>query len=393
MPDTLKFFNILFFAIFLICKTAIPSAAQEFSLLTVEDGNMVSDAYGHSALRVNDSTRNSDLIYHYGLYDFNTPNFVLKFMRGKLPYLMGAQRYSDFLYQYNSNKRTVYEQKLNLNQVQKDNLLRALRVNMQKENREYMYDFFFDNCATRLADLFKDNVSSLKLHDLGYDITFREMLKEHQKGHPWYDLGVDIVIGAVADRKASNYQQMFLPSYMKEILSEATTNNDRFLSESKKILIFDEEDKLRQESPWLTPKLLFIILAILFFIIRLPYRNTSSPLWLTVLDKSILALFGVIGILITFMWWGTDHVATKSNWNLLWANPLLLLIIWKSSKPTIKYIVYFIVGLCFISLFNVWFQLLPQYFPIAVGWLIMIEIMILIWILRTHASSIDHKSV
>ncbi|HAV29275.1 MAG TPA: hypothetical protein DCW93_05060, partial [Saprospirales bacterium] len=124
----------------LVMLTSVGASSQEISLLTIAPGDMVYDTYGHSALRVNYSDRDMDLVYNYGLYDFNTPGFVMKFMRGKLLYQVGAHRYDSFLNNYYKDKRSVYEQKLNFNPEEKEALIKALRINMLKENRSYKYD-------------------------------------------------------------------------------------------------------------------------------------------------------------------------------------------------------------------------------------------------------------
>jgi len=365
------------------------SQAQEISLLTVAPGDMVYDTYGHSAIRVHDQERDMDIVYNYGLYDFDTPGFVMKFMRGKLMYMVGAHQYSDFLYNYNQDKRSIYEQKLNLNQEEKDALLKALRINMMKENRYYKYDFFFDNCSTRLRDLFENAVQGLEESGELKEMTFRDLIKEHQYGNPWSDFGIDIIIGAKADVASSLDDQMFLPLYLKEILSNAIIQRGdekiKLLGEPYEVLSFPEEAERRMTRSWITPEVVFLILALILLAFRYPYRTEKQlPNWIRKVDKSILFLLGLLGCIVAFMWWGTDHIPTKSNWNLLWLNPLILLpVFFKATKNTwLKYVIYFLLGLCLLSLVNVWFQFLPQQFHVAFGWIILIEIMILFSLLK-----------
>lgn len=376
----LKKMTILAIAFLVVFSTA---KAQEISLLTIAPGDLVYDTYGHSALRVNDPKRNVDLVYNYGLYDFNTPGFVMKFMRGKLLYQVGAHRYDDFLYNYNQDKRTIYEQKLNLNQEEKDALMKALRVNMLKENRSYKYDFFFDNCSTRLRDLFEGVVTELDANGESKELTYRDLIKEHQYGMPWSDFGIDIIIGSKADAQSSLDAQMFLPLYLKDILSNAKIKRGDeevyLLSEPYEVISFPSEASKRMERSWFTPEFLFFMLIIFLVLTRMPHRKKEVlPKWIRILDKSVLLFLGIIGCIVAFMWWGTDHVPTKSNWNLLWLNPLLLLPVFLSIKKYswIKYLIYILIGCCFIALLNVWFQFLPQQFHIAFGWIIMTVILI-----------------
>ncbi len=364
-------------------------SAQEISLLTVAPGDLVYDTYGHSALRVNDPSRDIDLVYNYGLYDFNTPGFVMKFMRGKLLYQVGAHRYDSFLFSYNKDKRTVYEQKLNLNQEEKDALMDALRVNMLKENRSYKYDFFFDNCSTRLRDLFENIVENLETNGELRALTYRDLIKEHQYGMPWSDFGIDIIIGSKADVQSSLDAQMFLPIYLKDILSEAKIKRGgeevNLLSEPYEVISFPREAAQRMERTWFTPELLFLLIGLLLFSIRSRFRRKEYlPKWIVVIDKSILLILALVGCIVAFMWWGTDHVPTKSNWNILWLNPLILLPVFFTAKKNkwLRYIIYLLIGGCLLALFNVWFQFLPQQFHIAFGWINLIQIMIYISFLK-----------
>lgn len=363
--------------------------AQEVSLLTIAPGDLVYDTYGHSALRVNYPDRNMDYVYNYGLYNFDTPGFVIKFMRGKLLYQVGATSYEAFLNHYHKNKRSLYEQKLNLNSKEKESLIQALRINMLEENRSYKYDFFYDNCSTRLRDLFELATDSLQLPTSTKSLTFRDLIKEHQYGMPWSDFGIDLIIGARADVPTSLDDQMFLPLYLKDILSEAKVKEEErlqpLLGEVNEVLSFPEETVTRLKRSWFSPELLFSILAFLLLGLRWSYRKDYYlPKWLERIDSIYLTILGVLGLFLVFMWWGTDHIPTKSNWNLLWVSPLLLIIQFCKRRGFVwvKYLIYVMLVMCLISLINAWFQILPQQFHVAFGWMILIEIMIMLFYLK-----------
>ncbi|MBE27245.1 MAG: hypothetical protein CMN33_06130 [Saprospirales bacterium] len=368
---------------------SVVASAQEISLLTIAPGDMVYDTYGHSALRVNYPDRDMDLVYNYGLYDFNTPGFVMKFMRGKLLYQVGAHRYNSFLYNYNLDKRSIYEQKLNLNEIEKAALIKALRINMLKENRSYKYDFFFDNCSTRLRDLFEVAADSLEIHGEIQALTYRDLIKEHQYGMPWSDFGIDLIIGAKADIISSLDDQMFLPSYLKQVLSKAEIQRgntvEPLLGEAYEVLSFPEETEKRLTRSWFTPELVFALLALFLLMLRWPYRKEKVlPKWLRNIDGTYITILGILGLLLAFMWWGTDHVPTKSNWNLIWLSPLLLIIHFGKGKGFVwmTYLIYLMLFTCLIALVNAWIQILPQQFNVAFGWMILIEIMILLSVLK-----------
>lgn len=384
----MKFFKTTILGL-VVMLASVAASAQEISLLTVAPGDMVYDTYGHSALRVNYPERDMDLVYNYGLYDFNTPGFVMKFMRGKLLYQVGAHRYDSFLNNYNRDKRSIFEQKLNLNQEEKEALIKALRINMLKENRSYKYDFFFDNCSTRLRDLFEEATVSLDLQGDVQALTYRDLIKEHQYGMPWSDFGIDIIIGAKADVLSSLEDQMFLPLYLKDVLSKAEIHRgdtvEPLLGEAYEVLSFPEETEKRLTRSWFSPELVFSLLALLLLVLRWPYRKDKPlPKWLRNIDGTYITILGILGLLLAFMWWGTDHVPTKSNWNLLWISPLLLIIHFGKRKGFVwmKYLIYLMLFTCLISLINVWIQILPQKFNVAFGWMILIEIMILLSFLK-----------
>ena len=388
MP-TIQFKNII--VLLIIAVASFVANGQEISLLTIAPGDMVYDTYGHSALRVNYPDRDMDLVYNYGLYDFNTPGFVMKFMRGKLLYQVGAHRYESFLNNYHQEKRSVYEQKLNLNPLEKEALIKALRINMLKENRSYKYDFFFDNCSTRLRDLFESVADSVEIQGDLQALTYRDLIKEHQYGMPWSDFGIDFIIGAKADVLSSLDDQMFLPLYLKDVLSKAEVLRggtlEPLLGEAYEVLSFPEEADRRLTRSWFTPELIFSLLALLLFVLRWPYRKEKIlPRWLRNIDGAYMTTLGILGLLLAFMWWGTDHVPTKSNWNLMWISPLLLIIQFGKGRGLVwvKYLIYLMLFTCLISLINVWFQILPQQFHVAFGWMILIEIMILLFYLKAE---------
>ena len=143
---------------FVLLNSITPSKAQlspsaQVSIITCAPGDELYSIFGHSAIRVNDSINQIDLVFNYGTFDFDTPNFYLKFMRGKLNYMLSMAPYDRFLFEYVYYKRSVWEQVLDLSEVEKNNLFQALIINAEPEHRNYHYHFFFDNCATRIRDM------------------------------------------------------------------------------------------------------------------------------------------------------------------------------------------------------------------------------------------------
>lgn len=379
--------------ILLLCWSASISA-QEISLLTCGSGDEVYSTFGHSAIRVNDDNRGTDIVYNYGTFDFNTPGFLLKFMRGKLPYRLSAGTFDRFMYAYEYEKRSVVEQKLELDPTDKAEFLKLLRINMMPANREYAYDFFFDNCSTRILDLLKASVDTLDYGAAAENITYRQMLKPNLINMPWSDFGIDLIIGAKADKLANRDQQMFLPAYLSSYLSQAKDNKGySYLGPTEILLDYAEQDELRNQSPWITPELIFGLLALILLFVRVKFVKNNIPKWINRLDNLFLCLIGICGIIMMIMWWATDHQACANNWNLLWASPLIVLpALFKiSNQPWMKYVIYGLMALLILSLINVWFQFLPMYFHPAFGWIILILLMILRTKLGWHKAKVsDH---
>ena len=134
-----------------VAQTLSPTA--EISVLTIGPGNNLNDAFGHSGFRIKDNVQGIDVVFGYGQYDFDAPNFYLKFAQGKLNYLISKDDFNDFYRVYVFFNRSIKEQVLNLTQTEKQNLFNYLQNNYKPENRAYLYDFFYDNCATKIRDV------------------------------------------------------------------------------------------------------------------------------------------------------------------------------------------------------------------------------------------------
>jgi hypothetical protein len=209
------FWVIALFALF--AKGQELSTKAEVSLITCGPGQDLYATFGHSALQVYDPVNGIDKVYNYGTFDFNTPNFYLKFARGKLNYILNVSTFERFLYTYHVEGRWVVRQELELSPEQKEELYTFLEWNAKPENRDYQYDFFYDNCSTRIRDaLLKILGEDLYFPELESDTTatFREMIDLYLTNHAWSDLGIDLALGMPCDEEAGFYEKMFLPDYL-----------------------------------------------------------------------------------------------------------------------------------------------------------------------------------
>ncbi len=294
-------------------------------LITCGPGNEIWSHFGHTAIRIKDPANPGlDLAFNYGMFDSTDPDFVWKFTKRTMPYSLAVSRFRDFADMYIREGRYVYQQEILLDHETISQLYINLMKNYENEDeRFYLYEFFFDNCATRPRDQielldFPGKGFSWATHPDAEKFTFRDLIDKGFTATPWVDFGIDIVLGSKLDRPVTNRELMFLPVYLSEIAAETEVNGRPLFG--PKEYIHDVEFK-QDEAPWFTPTILFWGLFILIFALTIFQNNTR---WLKYLDVVWFTLFGALGIFVLFMWLGTDHQGTKANYNILWANPIHL---------------------------------------------------------------------
>ncbi len=303
-----------------------PSAQQlentEISLLTCTAGDELYTTFGHSAIRVKQIGTPQDLVFNYGTFSYNEPNFYLKFLRGKLNYKLAVNYYRDFIAEYKHFKRSVSEQILDLDDEEKQKFIDFLNTNALPENQFYKYDFFFDNCSTRIRDGLINELD-VRYDPVVEDKTYRNLLDENLLGMPWSDFGIDIVIGAVADRKADFNGQMFIPEYLAKQFDQAVIKEKKLVRETKTLLDYPIEIERRRQSSFFTPLLIFGILALVELYLLFSFYNLGRMPW-RFYDLAWIFIFAKLSLVIFFLWFATDHLATKENYNLIWLSPCFL---------------------------------------------------------------------
>ena len=347
----MNFKKIIFSLFFLLIFSGLGSLqAQQYqiSLLTCDPGDAIYSSFGHSGIRVLELTTGRDVVYNYGTFDFGAPNFVLNFAGGRLDYYLSVSTFDRFLAEYEYFHRSMREQVLNLNETQKLELIRFLETNYLPENRAYRYDFFFDNCATRVRDAV-DSVlgDQLVWHDEAQENTdksFRELIDEMVLYMPWSDLGIDIALGSRLDRDATPLEEQFLPKYMEESFARAEIQGDGptrpLVTESRVILDFPIE---KGSFGLMNPYLLFWIVAIVFTAIT--FIGFKKKKLFIGFDVALFGLVGLVGLVIFFLWVDSEIPSTKYNWNILWAFPghlfLAIALVKKTIKPwVLKYLLF-----------------------------------------------------
>lgn len=304
------------------------STQARFSVVTCGPGTDLYATFGHSAFRLRDPAQGIDWVYNYGTFDFNTPNFYLKFARGKLPYALSKSSFEDFLYVYQWERRWVREQLLNLDPAQMEALLSFLETNNLPENRYYTYDFLFENCATKIPEVLQQVLGpSLVFHPEyleGDPRSFRELIQENLEPNTWSSMGIDLALGAVIDRDAQPEEYMFLPAYVRQQMEHTSLGNSA-LVERERVILDLPNPKVSQ---YFTATPVFWLLLLLGFtlaITGIDYQNGTRS---RVLDFVLFFTTGAAGLLLLFLWFLTDHTSTAWNANLLWAFPANLYAAW-----------------------------------------------------------------
>lgn len=311
---------------FLLTLALSPAKAQfyEVSLLTCEPGEQLYSSFGHSAIRIREfGSDGRDLVFNFGTFDFDTPNFYGKFAAGKLNYMLSVTTYDRFIIEYDYFRRGVREQVIDLNSEQKDFLVQHLDALYDPARRFYKYDFFFNNCATKIRDAFEIAIGKqLVWNDSSSSEpkTFRNLIDEYVFPLPWADLGIDIALGAVIDREASEREKQFLPDYMEQAFAKATIIGDGptrpLVKESRIILEYPKQEK---SVGLFNPYVVFWGLALACGIVT--FVGFRKGKVFKGLDIALFAILGILGVVVAFLWFFTDHSATLWNWNLLWAFP------------------------------------------------------------------------
>ena len=303
------------------------SERAEISLLTYSPSDELYAAFGHSALRVRDPSGNFDVIYNYGMFSFETGNFYLKFARGKLNYWLGAYEFQYLAAEAQRRNCTIREQVLNLTDAEKQAFYNYLTTNLQPANRYYRYDFFYDNCVTRIRDLTRAVLGERLRLDTSFvqDYSFRDLIDLYMEPQPWGDFGIDLALGARIDLRAPAVDYLFLPAYAAQSFANSTVVRDEGevpLVKKETVLFRESPGKPAAPSALKQPRWIFSAILGLVLLVTFVNRHQPPVYWP---DALLFTLYGLMGVVLLLLWFATDHQATHDNYNLLWLHPLHLL--------------------------------------------------------------------
>jgi len=319
-------------------------------IITCAPGTESYSIYGHTALRVVIRGTTFDRVYNWGIFDFSTPNFAYRFAKGRLDYMLGAYSYEGFLREYIAEERSVWSQKLNLTTGEKEKLFELINENLKPENVKYRYDFFFDNCATRVRDI----VAAAAADTVIFPVTekrkqksFRRLVDPNQKVLPWLDLGADMLLGLQADKKATPSDEMFLPVHlMNNMLNTFIIHNgmeEPLTGPAEVVAEFLSSGKPGTRA-WV-PQAVFYLLLILVFLITFVF---GKPKLERVTDFVLYFIYSVIALLLVFTNLFSEHDALHFNLLFLGINiliPVLFVSLFTSVKAIILSRIAFFISL------------------------------------------------
>ena len=279
--------NLKYLFLFLLFNNLMAASQEnpvaEVYLLTCGPGTETYSVYGHSALQIVIPEKESDLVYNWGVFDFNTPNFAWKFAKGRLTYSLGISTFDNFLRDYFLEKRWVVSQKINLEAHEIEKLFQLIAENLKPENINYRYDFFYDDCSTRIRDLIEKSIGENLVWPPEEDSknmpTFRQLTGKYEKVFPWTEMGIDLLMGSPGDKRASFRDRMFLPVEMKDGLSVLQIRRQGkmipLLANPELVLDFDQP--VLKRNLFTDPFFVFSVLVFFFLLSFFPPPTPPPP--------------------------------------------------------------------------------------------------------------------
>ncbi len=299
----------------------------QFSLLTCSPGTEIYSLFGHTAIRYQNYTQNKDIVFNYGMFSFSSPNFIYRFVKGETDYQLGVNDFRSFEAEYMFRGSSVYQQILNLTYEEKLKLQNLLFTNYLPQNRVYRYNYFYDNCTTRARDQIEKCIDG----DVEYpnsvpDKTFRGIIHEFTKGFDWEEFGIDLCLGAGADKPIGIRQQMFSPFYMRSFAESAfikdENGNTRPLVLREEVIVdADAVDAAESSFPFspIACATFFLFLNVVIAFVQI-VRKKIYWFW----DLILYLSQGLAGCIIAFLFFFSIHPTVDSNWLILLFNPIPL---------------------------------------------------------------------
>lgn len=300
------------------------------SLVTCYPGPEIFELCGHEALRIRGVDADGmpvDSVWNYGIFDFDSPGFVYRFVKGETDYMVMGYPFEWFLPSYERRGSKVVEQDLNLTPEQISRLRKMLQENSLPQNRTYRYNYVLDNCSTRIVEMVDSAAGERVAYPLDVTYpTFRAAMRHYHHNYPWYQFGIDLVLGSGIDFPITSRAEMFVPMRFEENAAKATFGSDgrAFVLQSR-LLYEGREDAVKPPTSfWLSPLAVGLyVLAITIAVSLYDYKRRKMSRWWYAIFFGVL---GLAGILIWFLVFISTHYATSPNILAIWLSPLQLVI-------------------------------------------------------------------
>ena len=342
------------------------------SVITVSPGHDTYSAFGHTAIRIHDPAEvpEVDWVFNYGTFSFGD-GFYINFMRGRLHYKLTAAPFDMFKSAYLESGRGMFEQRLNLNPSEVKDVAEYLSWNLQEENSVYRYEFFRDNCASRVIVVLEAALGDkLNTNCKPDGRTFRDGLRPYIEGSPWTAIGMDFILGPRSDAIMTECGASYIPDDLAKALTRMTINDIPLTSER------DREDHLIVDGMWFAgdpegsprrhiPLFVSVFLVAIIGSLKIKDKlkggnsdNSRNSVY-NIVRFSIAGFAMTLGILLLLMWLLTDHYDTWGNYNLMWTLPAFVLFIPRSLKIKNKLLAAATIVIAAYLLLIPW--LLPQF--------------------------------
>lgn len=302
-------------------------------IITMGPGDAVWEKFGHNMLWIHDPDRGMDAAFNWGLFDFEQKNFIFNFLQGRLWYWMDGFDAWESLRGYLEDDRTIWIQELNLSQTQRQALWNLCVWNAQEQNKRYLYDYYRDNCSTRLRDAV-DQVLGGQIRkqtgDMPSELTYRLETCRLMAGNPLLYTALYFILGQPVDRSLTVWDEMFIPMRMRQRLNQLTISNEAGqqipLVRNEVLLHVSRRAPVRENPPNWT--VWFMLAGVLIgggqALLGDRACNSHPARWgfaAIAMPWSFVA--GFAGWFLVYGWWFTDHVAVRGNENILQLSPLM----------------------------------------------------------------------
>ena len=321
--NVIYLFILLFFSLNTKADSKKENEEIKISILSIGEGQSLADAFGHTGIRIIDKKTNSDVVFNFGIYDYNAPNFYSNFVKGRPVYKLGVQNYISFINNYIKQDRYIIEHVINLDKKATQNIINLLVKNLEDPN--YIYDYLRDNCSTRVADLFikqTEQPQNTKI-DILTENSYRKLIHSKINENSWGALGIDLCLGAIMDRKISIKETLFLPEKLMQYLDSLIEKDSKSITKN---IIFSPQSSLLYNENLPNPLLINSLLSVLLIFIT--FLNFKKSIWKKWIDILIYFSSGTLGLLVIYLWFFSNHFASAQNFNFLWAFPFNLIMVY-----------------------------------------------------------------